>query len=96
MLSSTLLHQLVTGMSNLEHHFGVHVHVHGLATTRQPTSLTDCHFFTSLREIDIELMKRLSPRINVIPVIGKSDTLTPSELADFKKRVSLFEGQSCC
>jgi len=43
----------------------------------------------SLREIDIELMKRLSPRINVIPVIGKSDTLTPSELSDFKKRVSI-------
>ncbi|KAF9573145.1 hypothetical protein EC968_008994 [Mortierella alpina] len=41
----------------------------------------------SLREIDIELMKRLSPRINVIPVIGKSDTMTPSELAEFKKRV---------
>ncbi|KAF9582675.1 hypothetical protein BGW38_010904, partial [Lunasporangiospora selenospora] len=41
----------------------------------------------SLREIDIELMKRLSPRINVIPVIGKADSLTPSELADFKKRI---------
>ncbi|KAF9432272.1 hypothetical protein BGZ76_011030 [Entomortierella beljakovae] len=41
----------------------------------------------SLREIDIELMKRLSPRINVIPVIGKADTMTPSELAEFKKRV---------
>ncbi|KAG0196869.1 hypothetical protein BGX28_009675 [Mortierella sp. GBA30] len=41
----------------------------------------------SLREIDIELMKRLSPRINVIPVIGKSDTMTPSELAEFKKRI---------
>lgn len=41
----------------------------------------------SLREIDIELMKRLSPRINVIPVVGKADTFTPTELADFKKRV---------
>ncbi|KAF9316756.1 hypothetical protein BG003_001553 [Podila horticola] len=41
----------------------------------------------SLREIDIELMKRLSPRINVIPVIGKADSLTPKELADFKKRI---------
>ncbi|KAF9173913.1 hypothetical protein BGX21_008260 [Mortierella sp. AD011] len=41
----------------------------------------------SLREIDIELMKRLSPRINIIPVIGKADTMTPSELVDFKKRV---------
>ncbi|ORY70765.1 Septin-domain-containing protein [Leucosporidium creatinivorum] len=41
----------------------------------------------ALRELDIELMRRLSPRVNVIPVIGKADTLTPSELAAFKKRV---------
>ncbi|KAM0756180.1 Septin [Meredithblackwellia eburnea MCA 4105] len=41
----------------------------------------------ALRELDIELMRRLSPRVNVIPVIGKADTLTPSELATFKKRV---------
>ncbi|CAJ0632611.1 1386_t:CDS:2 [Entrophospora sp. SA101] len=40
----------------------------------------------SLREIDIELMKRLSPRVNVIPVIGKADTCTPDELSDFKKK----------
>jgi cell division control protein 11 len=33
-------------------------------------------------------MRRLSPRVNVIPVIGKADTLTPSELKTFKKRVS--------
>lgn len=32
-------------------------------------------------------MKRLSPRVNVIPVIGKSDTLMPSELVAFKRRV---------
>ncbi|CAJ0754968.1 248_t:CDS:10, partial [Entrophospora sp. SA101] len=41
----------------------------------------------SLREIDIELMKKLSPRVNVIPVIGKADTCTPSELVDFKNRI---------
>lgn len=41
----------------------------------------------ALREMDIELMRRLSPRVNVIPVIGKADTLTPSELAAFKQRV---------
>lgn len=41
----------------------------------------------SLREMDIELMRRLSPRVNVIPVIGKADSLTPSELKGFKKRV---------
>jgi cell division control protein 11 len=45
----------------------------------------------SLREMDIELMRRLSPRVNVIPVIGKADSLTPSELRGFKKRVSLIK-----
>lgn len=32
-------------------------------------------------------MRRLSPRVNVIPVIGKADSLTPTELRGFKKRV---------
>lgn len=41
----------------------------------------------SLREMDIELMRRLSPRVNVIPVVGKADSLTPAELKGFKKRV---------
>lgn len=40
-----------------------------------------------LRELDIELMKRLSPRANVIPVIGKADSLTPAELAESKRLV---------
>lgn len=40
-----------------------------------------------MRELDIELMKRLSPRVNVIPVIGKADSLTPAELAESKKLV---------
>jgi len=41
----------------------------------------------ALREMDIELMRRLSPRVNVIPVVGKADSLTPSELRTFKKRI---------
>ncbi|KAL8386911.1 hypothetical protein RB595_010302 [Gaeumannomyces hyphopodioides] len=41
----------------------------------------------SLRELDIELMKRLAPRVNVIPVIGRADSLTPGELAESKKLV---------
>ncbi|KAH8120261.1 septin [Phellopilus nigrolimitatus] len=41
----------------------------------------------ALREMDIELMRRLSPRVNVIPVIGKADSFTPSELRGFKKRI---------
>lgn len=41
----------------------------------------------ALREIDIELMRQLSPRVNVIPVIGKADSLTPAELKAFKRRI---------
>ena len=40
-----------------------------------------------LREVDIELMRRLSPRVNVIPVIGKADSLTPQELTQSKKLI---------
>ena len=50
--------------------------------------LAFCLASQSLREMDIELMRRLSPRVNVIPVIGKADSLTPSELKAFKKRVN--------
>lgn len=51
--------------------------------------------YCSLREIDIELMRRLSPRVNVIPVIGRADSLTPQELKDFKRRVCPCKGSSC-
>ncbi|KAJ3713203.1 GTP binding protein [Lentinula raphanica] len=40
-----------------------------------------------LREIDVNLMQKLSHRVNVIPVIGRSDSLTLSELKAFKKRI---------
>lgn len=33
-------------------------------------------------------MKRLGTRVNLIPVIAKADTLTQTDLALFKKRVS--------
>jgi cell division control protein 11 len=41
----------------------------------------------ALRELDIVLMRTLAKRVNVIPVIGKSDSMTVSELRDFKQRV---------
>ncbi|KAI9206886.1 Septin-type guanine nucleotide-binding (G) domain-containing protein [Polychytrium aggregatum] len=40
-----------------------------------------------LRQLDIEFMRRLAPRVNIIPVVAKSDSLAPTELAIFKKRV---------
>src|SRR5690606_14963167 len=42
----------------------------------------------TLKPLDIEIMKRLGTRVNLIPVIAKADTLTPTDLHKFKKRVS--------
>jgi len=40
-----------------------------------------------LKPLDIEIMKRLGSRVNLIPVIAKADTLTPKDLETFKRRV---------
>jgi cell division control protein 12 len=37
--------------------------------------------------LDIEMMKRLGSRVNLIPVVAKADTLTPKDLAAFKQRI---------
>ena len=42
----------------------------------------------SLKPLDIEVMRRLHTKVNLIPVIAKSDTLTDEEIAEFKQRVS--------
>lgn len=43
----------------------------------------------SLKELDIEFMKKLCNKVNLVPIIGKADTLTTDELHEFKKNVSL-------
>ncbi|KAI9299773.1 Septin-domain-containing protein [Cunninghamella echinulata] len=40
-----------------------------------------------LKPLDIEIMKRLGSRVNLIPVIAKADTLTPKDLSLFKQRI---------
>ncbi|KAL7629491.1 Cell division control protein 3 [Parahypoxylon ruwenzoriense] len=51
-----------------------------------------CVFFIqptghSLKPLDIEVMRRLHTKVNLIPVIAKSDTLTDEEIAGFKSRI---------
>ncbi|GJJ13830.1 hypothetical protein Clacol_008087 [Clathrus columnatus] len=41
----------------------------------------------SLKQIDIEFMRRLHQKVNLIPIIAKADTLTDEEIANFKQRV---------
>lgn len=44
----------------------------------------------SLKPLDIEVMRRLHTKVNLIPVIAKADTLTDDEVAMFKQRVSIW------
>jgi cell division control protein 11 len=37
--------------------------------------------------MDIQFMKRLAPRVNIIPVIAKSDSMTKDEMMEFKARI---------
>ncbi|KAI0164667.1 Septin-domain-containing protein [Xylariaceae sp. FL1272] len=51
-----------------------------------------CVFFIqptghSLKPLDIEVMRRLHTKVNLIPVIAKSDTLTDEEITSFKSRI---------
>ncbi|KAI7906857.1 Septin-domain-containing protein [Cokeromyces recurvatus] len=41
----------------------------------------------SLKALDIEIMKRLGTRVNLIPIIAKADTLTPKDLQKFKENI---------
>lgn len=41
----------------------------------------------TLKPLDIEVMKKLCTRVNLIPVVAKADTLSPQDLFKFKTRV---------
>ncbi|XP_049832227.1 septin-7 isoform X1 [Schistocerca gregaria] len=40
-----------------------------------------------LKPLDVEFMQRLHDKVNIIPVIAKSDTMTPDECTHFKKQI---------
>ncbi|CAH8466393.1 unnamed protein product [Schistosoma guineensis] len=51
-----------------------------------------CLYFISpyghgLRQIDVEFMRRLQHKVNIVPVIAKTDALTANELRAFKERI---------
>lgn len=57
--------------------------IHAVVYFIQPTG-------HSLKPIDIEVMKKLHTKVNLIPVIAKADTVTDDEIDNYKKRVSSF------
>nr|XP_015201619.1 PREDICTED: septin-4-like [Lepisosteus oculatus] len=40
-----------------------------------------------LRPLDVEFMKAIHEKVNIVPVIAKADTLTPAEVKTMKQRV---------
>jgi len=51
-----------------------------------------CFYFISpsghgLKPIDVKFMKMLHEKVNIVPVIGKADSLTKNEIAKLKKRI---------
>lgn len=44
-------------------------------------------FFSSLKPLDIEFMKQLHNKVNIVPVIAKADVLTKKEMQKLKKNV---------
>ncbi|AOA64838.1 Component of the septin ring, required for cytokinesis [Komagataella phaffii CBS 7435] len=48
----------------------------------------------TLKPLDVEVMKKLGSRCNLIPVIAKADTLSPNEMLDFKNNIrAIIEAQ---
>lgn len=44
-------------------------------------------FIYRLRQLDLEFMRRLHRKVNIVPVIAKADTLTASEVKRLKERI---------
>ena len=45
----------------------------------------------SLKPLDVEVMRKLHTKVNLIPVIAKADTLTDEEITAFKQRVRFIK-----
>eukprot|EP00073_Rattus_norvegicus_P041314 XP_008770563.1 PREDICTED: septin-7-like [Rattus norvegicus] len=63
-----------------------------LAAEKPDNRVQCCLYFIApsghgLKSLDIEFMKRLHEKVNIIPLIAKADTLTPEECQQFKKQI---------
>ncbi|KAI9635258.1 putative cytokinesis-related protein [Dioszegia hungarica] len=59
---------------------------------KQDMRIHACLYFVkpgghALKPLDVEIMKRLGSRVNLIPVVAKADTITPEDLQNFKIKI---------
>ena len=45
-------------------------------------------FYFRLRQLDMEFLKRLQAKVNIVPVIAKADTLTQLEIKKLKAKIN--------
>lgn len=53
-----------------------------------------CFFAASLKPLDVEFMKAIHSKVNIVPVIAKADTLTLRERDRLKRRVSFVSAHT--
>ena len=58
----------------------------------QDTRVHACLYFIApsghgLKNIDVQFMKNLQHKVNLVPVIGKSDAFTNEEIVEFKEKI---------
>jgi hypothetical protein len=72
-------------------HFSLPAPYFGVALFQESNSFSipfPPHFCNySLKQLDIEMMRQLQHKVNVIPVIAKADSMTLEEVAEFKAKV---------
>lgn len=83
-------------VGNIEQRFDAYLEGENMnnRTKVSDTRIHACLYFIaptghSLKAIDIEVMKKLHHKVNLIPVIAKSDILTDDEIVTFKARVCI-------
>ncbi|KAJ6549460.1 putative cell division control protein CDC3 [Mycena sp. CBHHK59/15] len=81
-------------LENIEQRFGDYLaQEHRVRRTKMVDNRVHaCLYFIqptghSLKQVDIEFMRRLHDKVNIIPVIAKADTMTEDEIVEFKERV---------
>ena len=47
-----------------------------------------------MKPLDIQVMKALHHKVNIVPIIAKADTLTLKEVKSLKQKVSLNEKEN--
>ena len=52
--------------------------------------ICSANLLNSLKALDLVTMKKLDNKVNIIPVIAKSDTITKAELSKFKQKASVY------